>query len=445
MRTPHVLLRSALIALGLMLGHGIWASIGVRAGHRAMALHAAYFDTEAEVSSPVVDDSVRSYILSGAHVLWTSWVGPQDYIAWSPAWLIARFVALTALTFTVWCIAVWIVRVIACRGVSRLSTSLDLTTEQRVVPPWRAIAISPLFGLLSAVSMAFTYTLATAYGVVPWIGDYPRASSPEHVGWTVALTFSTLFAFVWAVVVARVVRTRQASDHGRGVSCSRCGYTFGRIATTTCPECGATPPPLPPSKVSKGRSAWARTVVATLVLATVLAALAGAGASRAVPSLIRRAFDVNTFTVREGVRVNVPLYRPVVVHGPWGAIYFAAVPVETTGQTILRVVHVPNDVGLPTQIVTHVIDAQGTTTPPATNFFLAGVRPLYDSGHCAWVFNRSFADPTTRFVNVSRFADRPERITALPREHDALPQAIREILDGYPTEGATVPSTARPN
>jgi len=434
----QTLFRSMLVALGLMAGHGLWASIGVRATNRAMAFYIAYFDSDAEVMWPVVDDSVRGIIFGSAGGLWTSVIGLHEYIAWSPAWLVARFVALTAFTFTLWCIAVWLVRLLSCRGVGRLSSPLDLAPGQRVVPPWCVIAISPLFGLLGAVSLAFTYALATAYAVRPWPGDYPWASSPEHVGWTVASAFSISLALVWAVGAIRAVRARQARDHNRGVYCSRCGYTFGGIATTTCPECGTAPPPLPPRtrRSTFGRGVT-RSFITFLVLISLLAAFVGAGASGAIPGLVMMAIDNNRYVGREGANVSVPLHRPVIVHGEWGAVYFVAAPIHSTGQTLLRAVYVQRDGDAPTQVVTRILEAQGPNTLPMADVPIDGIDSRFGTGLMARVYNRSFADPNSRFVIINQFAQLPKRITALPREHDTIPEPIREILDStFPDEQA---------
>jgi len=426
-RICKTLLRSAVVALGLMLGHAAWVAVALNASNQAMSLHVAYFDTDAEVIAPIVSDDPRS-LLEQAGGLWTDQVFLYAAIAWSPVWLIARFVAMTILTFAIWTVAIWIVRLIACRGPGQLGSAIDLTLSERSAPPWLAPALSPAFAFIAAVALAFAHKLASLYASLPSPAAYPWASPMEHVGWTVVSAFSVSLSLLWARRTVRLSRARQALAHAERLVCSRCAYDLENLTTTRCPECGAEPPSPP-------RYRLGRPILAAAILLPVVAVIAGVAATGAIPNLVSYALDKNVFVVREGNHVTLPLRRPVVVHGEWGAVYFIAAPVDSTGQTIIRAVHIPNHAGVSTQIVTHLIDAQGPSTLPFTNISLAGVQPLNESGLGAMVRNRSFADPTTRFVMISRFAQRPKRITALPRAHDSIPEPIREILNStFPDE-----------
>ncbi len=414
----QILVRSAAIAVGLMLGHAAWAAAGIAHSGRATAQHLAYFQSDAEVAGTVRNDV--GLLTPSSTSLWTSATTMRADVAWSPLLLIIQFVVATLTIFAVWCLAQWAVRLNVCRGAAGLGTSLDLRKPERKAPRWSVVAISPVFAFIAALGFGMAVTLAARYA--------PASRPPsglafpiEHVGWTVPLTFSVACAMAWGLSTMRSVRARQTAAHQARESCSRCGYDYGGVSVDPCPECGS----LPPRMRGRVRS-WPMPL--GVLLLPLVAFLTGVIASGTVPGLLAFGFDRKVTIVDAGSAVDVPLRRPILVEGDWGRLYLVAVPVDT-GETLLRAVLMNDSQKQPSRVVTVVVEAATTSGGLRAWLDIPSIPALSNEGLMASVYNLSFGDAGSRFVVVDRFAAPPHRITALPKGGE-LPDGVRQVLDG---------------
>ena len=394
---------SALITCGLMLGHAAWAAIGVVHTERAMALHSAWFDPNAEFEVEGASRRIAGWLVSHASSLWSIAAGLSSATAWAPGLLLVQFVTSTLVTFAVWAVAHWAVRLVACRGLASLGTSLDLQPSECQTPIWSVVLISPLFAFLAAVGYGLATTLDRQYPT----GTPPPGSQgfpPEQVGWTVTAVFAFIAAATWGLRTLRAVRARQQAAHRANESCSRCGYPFGGVSTDRCPECGTPPPPV--LNTPPGSRRWPL-ILAALLLPT-LALLTGFVNTGGTPGLIAFALDRNSFVIDAGYTVDVPLRRIILVEGNWGRLYLAGAPVET-GETLIRAVLTEDSDKRPPRITAAVIAAANPAGGPPLNTMLAApfIPTLTRDGLLAWVYNASFADPRSRYVQVSHFAIEP--------------------------------------
>lgn len=434
MRTwRRTLLRSSLIASGLMLGHAAWVAVGVAHSERAMAQHLAYFRSDAEVGLSVGHGG--GFLASQATSLWSSATTVRAEVAWSPVLLVIQFVIATLATFAVWSTALWVVRLIVCRGAAGLGTSLDLRTSERSAPGRAVVAVSPIFAFIAALGFGMAVTLAARYApATPPPGGL--ASPIEHIGWTVPLTFAVACAAAWGLRTTRTARARQTAAHQAKESCSRCGYEYGGIPADPCPECGTVPPP------SRGRTRSWPTVL-TAMLLPLIALLTGLVATGTVPGLIAFAFDRNVTIVDSGFAVDVPLGRPILVEGDWGRVYLVAAPVGT-GETLVRAVLMDESQDQAAHVATTVIGAATPLGGLRAWLDIPSIPALSNEGLMASVYNLSFGDPDSRFVVVDRFAAAPRRIRALPRGAD-LPSDVKQVLDGVSLDNSASSRLVEPS
>lgn len=450
------LLRSALIALGLMLGHAAWTTIAVNSSERAaarqqqeVAQSVAYVFTDELVElQPFPPREEPSRLTRLANFL-TGAVEASASVAWSPTRLTLQFALLTGITFTIWFAAFCTVRLIACRGAARMSTPLDLTRPERTAPPWLAPAISPVFAFIAALSTGIAATFAGLAGPLPSIPANSNWASPvEHVSWSVAAAFSLTLAVFWMKQSLAAARMRQAQEHAEAQTCARCAYQLSDARTTTCPECGSAPPEPPPRK--RARRIRRATKPIILLVAAITAGYFSTGplAINAATSMLNYLtspfprVSANSYLTEFGYGFQLHCFRPVVVQGPSGSVYFVAAPIGTTSQTIIRAVLIPPNSTTPTQTITAIIEAPppnasrkaeqwiNLTDIPTTSIHGLQVR-VFD--------NRGYGATNSEPIYINRFAQPPDRITALPRKQDTLPTAIREILDS--TDISTIINT----
>lgn len=320
-----------------------------------------------------------------------------------------------------------------------MSTPLDLTRPERTAPPWLAPAISPIFAFIAALSTGIVATFAGFSGPLPPLPASSIWASPiEHVSWFVAAAFSLTLAAFWTKRTLAAARTRQAQAHAEAQTCARCAYQLSDARTTTCPECGSAPPE-PPLRIRTRRIKRVTTPIILLVAAITAGFLStGPLAIKAATGMLNYLNNplprnsTNSYLTEFGYGYWLHRLRPVVVQGPWGSVYIVAAPIGTTGQTIIRAVLIPPNSTTPTETITAIIEAP----PPTANrkaeqwINLTDVPTTSIHGLQVRVFdNRGYGATNSEPIYINRFAQPPDRITALPRDHDTLPTAIREILD----------------
>ena len=421
---------SMLIAAGLMLGHIPWAALGAAFTERSTTLHIAWFQPNAALEVEGTAHHPIHWTREQASWLWSGSLSLLPENLWSPALLLVQFFMGSIITFIIWAIAYWVVRLLVSRGPDGLGTPLDLLPRETRIPSWPIVLLSPLFALLAAVGFGLAATLVHQYSIrIPPPGT--RGFPLEHVGWTTPALFALTTATVWGLCTLNVARQRQYAAHRARRSCSRCGYPFGGIVADKCPECGA----MPPTRRHRPPRRWPMLLAVGAL--PFIAFLSGFAITGAVPGLVARALDRDAFLVDSGFAVDVPLHRPILIEGPWGRLHLAGAPVET-GETLIRAVLTDASGNQPTHVATAVIRADTPGVRPPLNAMLAApsIPTLTRDGLLAWVYNASFADPRSRYVQVSHFAIEPQRIRALPRNAD-VPAPIREVLDGtFPNAAA---------